>query len=116
MTVRSIAQVMAAVVAGAVLVGLPAWAFASAPDDRARPSSGLTGVMSSPGSQGQMMGSMSTMMDDSAMREQMRSVMSTSMSRMSGMPSDGMSGCSTSGMGQRRGVGRGSMSGRSTNQ
>lgn len=115
MAVRSIAQVMAGVVAGAVLVGVPTWAFASDPDDSASPSSDMTGMMSSPGSPSQMMGSMSKVMDDPAMREQMRSMMSDSMDKMSGMPSGGMSGHGTSGMGQMKDMGQGSMSSRSAN-
>lgn len=118
MTVRSIVQVVAGVVAGAVLVGVPTWAAAGQHDDSPSSSSDMTAMMSSPESQHQMMGSMSKMMDDPEMRKQMRSLMSDSMDEMSGMRGGmqgGMSGHRESGMGQMRDMGRSSMSGRSAN-
>lgn len=114
MAVRSIVQVVAGVVAGAVLVGVPTWAAAGQHDDSPSSSSDMTAMMSSPESQHQLMGSMSKMMDDPEIRKQMRSLMSDSMDEMSEMQG-GMSGHRKSGMGQMRDMGRSSMSGRSAN-
>jgi len=114
MVVRSMVQVVAGVVAGAVLVGVPTWAVAGQQDDGPSSGSDMTAMMSSPESQDQMMGSMSKMMDDPEMRKQMRSLMSDSMDEMSGMQGE-MSGHGKSGMGQMRDMGRSSMSGRSAN-
>jgi len=114
MVVRSIVQVVAGVVAGAVLVGVPTWAVAGQQDDSASSSSGMTAMMSSRDSHHQMMGSMSKMMDDPEIREQMRSLMADSMDEMSGMPG-AMSGYGKAGMGQMRDMGRSSMAGRSAN-
>lgn len=115
MAVRSIAQVLAGVLAGAALVGVPAWAAASQQDNALSSSSGLTAMMSSSESQHQMMSSMSKMMEEPEMREQMCSMMSDSMGEMSGME-DGMSGHGKSEMGQMRDMDRGSTFGRSANQ
>ena len=112
MAVRSIVQIVAGVVAGAALVGVPTWAAAGQQDDSPSSSSDMTAMMSSPESQHQMMASMSKMMDDPEIRKQMRSLMSDSMDEMSGMQG-GMSGHGKSGMGQMRDMGRSSMSGRS---
>ena len=114
MVVRSIVQVVAGVVAGAVLVGVPTWAVAGQQDDSPSSSSDMTAMMSSRDSQHQMMGSMSKMMDDPEFRKQMRSLMSDSMDEMSGMQG-AMSGNGKSGMGQMRDMGRSSMAGRSAN-
>ena len=105
MVIRSIVQVVAGVVAGAVLVGVPTWAAAGQQDDNPSPSSEMTAMMSRSESQDQMMGSMSKMMDEPEMREQMRSMMSDLMDEMSGMQGE-MSGHHKSGMSQS------SMSGR----
>ncbi len=113
MAVRSKVQVVAGVVAGALLVGVPTWATAGE-DDSPSSSSDMTATMSSPESQHQMMGSMSKMMDDPEIRKQMRSLMSDSMDEMSGMQG-GMSEHGKSGMGKMRDMGRSSMSGRSAN-
>ncbi len=114
MAVRSAVQVVAGVVAGALLVGVPTWATAGEQDDSPSSSSDMTAMMSSPESQHQMMGSMSKMMDDPEIRKQMRSLMSDSMDEMSGMRG-GMSAHGKSGMGKMRDMGRSSMSGRSAN-
>lgn len=115
MAVRSIVQIVAGVVAGAALVGVPTWAAAGQQDDSPSSSSDMTAMMSSPESQQQMMGSMSAMMDDPEIRKQMRSLMSDSMDEMMSGMQGGMSGHGESGMGQMRDMGRGSMSGRSAN-
>ncbi len=114
MVVRSIVQVVAGIVAGAVLVGVPTWAVAGQQDDSPSSSSDMTAMMSSRDSQHQMMGSMSKMMDDPEFRKQMRSLMSDSMDEMSGKPGE-MSGHGKSAMGQMRDMGRSSMAGRSAN-
>lgn len=116
MAVRSIAQVVAGVVAGAVLVGVPTWALASEPDDSPSSSSDVMGMMSSPASPHESIGSMSKMMDDPEMRSRMRSMMSDSMDQMSGMLAGGMSGHGKPGMAHMQDMGRGSMPGRSTEQ
>lgn len=101
MAVRSVVQVLAGAVAGAVLVGVPTWAAASGQNDS--PSSDPSSMMSGANGQRQMMDSMSKMMDDPKLREQMRSMMSDSMG--------GMKGSGTSGMGQMGDMGTGSKSG-----
>ena len=111
MVVRSIVQVVAGVVAGAVLVGVPTWAVAGQQDDSPSSSSDMSAMMSSPESQHQMMGSMSKMMEDPEIRKQMRSLMSDSMDEMQGA----MSGHGKSAMGPMRDMGRSSMDGRSAN-
>ena len=75
MAFRSIAQVAAGVVAGAVLVGAPTWAVASQQDDPPDPPSDMSSMMGDSHSK-MMMDEMSAMMKDPEMREQMRSMMS----------------------------------------
>lgn len=77
MAFRSIAQVAAGVVAGAVLVGVPTWAGASQEGDDLGSPSDTTSMMGD--SDSQMMDSKSMMMRmmmNPEMRDQMRSMMS----------------------------------------
>ena len=111
MNIRSIAQVAAGVLAGAVLVAVPSWAAGGQQDDTSSPGSDMSSMMNSPESHNEMMGSMSKMMNDPEMRKEMRSMMSDSMGEMSGMNA-GMSGHGKSDMGQMHDMDRGSTSGR----
>lgn len=87
MAVRSMVQVAAGVLAGAVLVGVPTWAFASGPGDAPSPKKeSHQAAMTS------MMSMMPMMMDDPKMTAQMRSMMEDAKAKMSDMsremPSD----------------------------
>lgn len=115
MAVRSIVQVVAGVLLGAALVGVPTWAAASQQDGTSGSGSGMAAMMSSSESQHQMMDSMSKMMEDPEMREQMSSMMSDFMGEMSSMEG-GMSEHGKSEMGQMRDKDRGSTSGRAANE
>ncbi len=83
MAFRTVAQVAAGFLAGAVLVGAPTWAVASQDDEA--PSTDMSQMMSDE----KMMTSMSKMMKEPAMREDMASMMSDMMSEMPGMGGDG---------------------------
>lgn len=67
MAVRSIVQVLA----GAALVGVPTWVAAGQQDDTLSSGSGMAEMMTSSESHHRMMDSMSQMMGDPEMREQM---------------------------------------------
>ena len=77
---RTISQIGAGVLAGALLAGGPAWA-ASGSDS----SAGSSGDAMSTSQHGQMTASMSKMMHDPKMRTEMREMMPDAMSQMSGM-------------------------------
>lgn len=82
MALRSVTQVAAGFLAGAVLVGTPTWAFASQSGDNPSSSSGTAITMSDTNSQHEMMMSMmSKLMDD----PQMAKMMHTKMGGMGGM-------------------------------
>jgi len=100
MVIRTMSQVAAGVVAGALLVGGPAWAVASQDHSDAGSNTDMSQMMSGDQSQRHMMSSMSKMMKDPEMRNEMRSMMADAMSQMSGK---GMSGKGMSGMNMDQG-------------
>lgn len=109
MAIRTISQVLAGVVAGAVLVGAPTWAIASQQGGDSVSRTDMSQTMSGPQAQDQMMRSMSKMMDEPKMRNEMASTMSDAKAHMSHMrgkaSSKGMSG-----LGQMRAMNEGSAS------
>lgn len=115
MAVRSIVHVVAGLLVGAALVGVPTWAAAGQQDDTLSSGSGMAEMMSSSESHHQMMDSMSKMMADPKTREQMSSMMSDLMGEMSCMEG-GMREHGKSEMGQMRDSDRGSTSGRAANE
>ncbi len=109
MAFRTAAQVAAGFLAGAVLVGTPTWAVASRDDVAPSTQKGMPQMMSDGQSHDQMMTSMSKMMKDPAMREEMASMMSEAMGQMPGMGADD-SDQGMSGMGRMHGMGAGNAS------
>ena len=109
MAIRTISQVLAGVVAGAVLVGAPTWAIASQQGGDSASRTHMSQKMSGPQEQDQMMRSMSKMMNEPKMRKEMASMMSDAMAQMSDMRAT-MSSKGMSGMGQMQGMGKGSTS------
>ena len=100
MVIRTMSQVAAGVVAGALLVGGPAWAVASQDHSDAGSNTDMSQMMSGDQSQRHMMSSMPQMMKDPEMRNEMRSMMADAMAQMSGK---GMSGKGMSGMNMDQG-------------
>lgn len=103
MVIRTMSQVAAGVVAGAVLVGGPAWAVASQDRSDAGSNTDMSQVMSGEQSQRHMVSSMSKMMKDPEMRNEMRSMMADSIAQMPGMSGKGMSGKGMLGMNMDQG-------------
>lgn len=110
MAIRTISQVLAGAVAGAVLVGVPTWAVASQQGGDSVSRTDMSQKMSGPQAQDQMMRSMSKMMNEPKMRKEMASMMSDAMAQMPDMRGK-MSSRGMSGMGQMHGMGKGSTSG-----
>lgn len=106
MVIRTMSQVAAGVVAGAVLVGVPAWAVASQDGSDSATNTNMSQMMSGEQSQRQMMSSMSGMMKDPEMRKEMRSMMADAMAEMPGMSGTAMSGKGQMNMGQGPSGGR----------
>ena len=92
MAMRTIGQVTAGFVAGALLVGVPSWALA---DDDGKGSD--SSQMMSEADTGQMMKNMSQIMKDPEIRKEMASMMSEMMAQMPDM-SDGENGEGMRGM------------------
>lgn len=99
MMIRTMCQVAAGMVAGAVLVGVPAWAVASQDGSDSGANTSMSQKMCGVQSQRHMMSSMSKSMQDPEMRKEMRSMMADSMAQMPGMAGKGMAGKGMSGMG-----------------
>lgn len=106
MTIRTLTQVAAGVLAGAVLVGAPAIAVASQDDGAPSTKMDMSQMMSGAHSSDEMTDAMTKMMKDPSMRKQMASMMSEAMSQMPGMGADD-SGKGMSGMGGMHGMGAG---------
>lgn len=85
MATRTVAQVAAGVLAGAVLAGIPTYAMASQDDAAPGKQEDMSQMMSGSGSTDQMM---MKMMKDPAMRKEMTSMMSEVMGEMPGADSD----------------------------
>lgn len=88
MSTRTVAQVAAGVLAGAVLAGVPTWAVASQDGTTPGPQGDMSQMMSGSQSTDQMMTSMSKMMKDPAMRKGMVSMMAKATGQMPGMGAD----------------------------
>ena len=75
MSKRTIVAVAAGVIAGATVVGVPAWAYAGADSATGTNGSQMSSMMDDPAFFDRMKAAMSEMMSDPQMREQMRSMM-----------------------------------------
>ena len=91
MSKRTIIAVATGVVAGATVVGVPAFAYADAVSGAESADSHMESVMEDPAFYDRMMAAMSDMMSDPRMQEQMRDHMETMMEGMHGRM-DGMGG------------------------
>ena len=75
MSKRTIVAVAAGVIAGATVVGVPAWAYAGADSATDAAGSQMSSMMDDPAFFDRMKAAMSEMMGDPQMQEQMRSMM-----------------------------------------
>lgn len=108
MSKRTIATIAGGVLAGAALVGVPAYAASTTPGDESAPhaeahTSDMGAMMSDPQFRQEMKDFMSEMMSDPELTEQMRSMMSEAMPDMHGMEG-------SEDMGGMHGMGGGGMS------
>ncbi|MCF6735865.1 hypothetical protein [Blastococcus sp. KM273129] len=85
MSKRTIIAVATGVIAGATVVGVPAFAYADAASETGTADSHMESVMEDPAFYDRMMAAMSDMMSDPQMQEQMRDHMRTMMEGMSSM-------------------------------
>ena len=89
MSKGTIVAVAAGVIAGATVVGVPAWAYAGADSATGTNGSQMSSMMDDPAFFDRMKAAMSEMMSDPQMQEQMRSMMD-GMEGMGGMSDGGM--------------------------